>query len=123
MGLYDELRCYWPLPVDGLSDRIFQTKDLECELDLYEIRDDGTLWRQCIRYKADEGGNDIPVTTFARESEFTGEVRFYDFWKHRPVNVAAAGWIEFSAYFVRGELQSLNLFRDTPAIESKEIHQ
>jgi hypothetical protein len=43
MGMFDELRCHYPLPVRGANDLLFQTKDTKQQLmDLYEIRDDGT---------------------------------------------------------------------------------
>ena len=48
MGMFDELRCKYPLPPDGVVvDAIFQTKDLPAMyLDMYEIRADGSLWHE-----------------------------------------------------------------------------
>ena len=47
MGMFDELKCKYPLPIDGLSERIFQTKDTDSQfLDCYEIREDGTFWHE-----------------------------------------------------------------------------
>ena len=47
MGMYDELRCKYPLPVKGANDLLYQTKDTPSQfIDLYEIRADGTVWRQ-----------------------------------------------------------------------------
>ena len=48
MGMYDDIICKYPLPLPedtkGYISNGFQTKDLDCGLDCYEIREDGTLW-------------------------------------------------------------------------------
>src|SRR5690349_376519 len=44
MGMFDELRCKYPLPHAAAQDLLFQTKSLDCGLELYEIREDGSLW-------------------------------------------------------------------------------
>ena len=48
MGMYDDIVCKYPLPLPedtkGYVPDRFQTKDLENLLNLYEIREDGTLW-------------------------------------------------------------------------------
>lgn len=45
MGLFDNIRCEYPLP-DGSDAHEFQTKDTPSQcLDTYTIRSDGTLWR------------------------------------------------------------------------------
>ena len=46
MGMFDELRCKVDLPWQEASGFLWQTKSLGCELDNYEIREDGTLWHQ-----------------------------------------------------------------------------
>ena len=44
MGMYDELRCHYPLPVEGANARDYQTKDTPCQyLNHYEITTDGVL--------------------------------------------------------------------------------
>ena len=48
MGMFDEVDCQYPLPdgfVPAEGDHA-QTKDTECLLDLYQIREDGTIWLQ-----------------------------------------------------------------------------
>lgn len=46
--MYDSIRCLkelpWPEATDFGSE--WQTKSIECQLDDYEIRADGTLWHQ-----------------------------------------------------------------------------
>lgn len=45
MGMFDYLLCKYPLPVPGANALRFQTKDTPKQfLDLYEIREDGSLW-------------------------------------------------------------------------------
>jgi hypothetical protein len=46
MGMFDYLACKHQLPMKDAATRQFQTKDLECMMDNYEIREDGTLWRE-----------------------------------------------------------------------------
>ncbi len=99
MGVFDYVRCKYPLPLDdpGINDKVYQTKDTpEQYLALYEIREDGTLW--VAKKKGDEP---------ERLKKFTGEIRFYDF------HSGTDGWIEFSAYFVYGEVLSMNLIERT----------
>jgi hypothetical protein len=47
MGMFDYVKCHYPLPVKGAEDLIYQTKDTPSQwLDMYEIRADGTLWHE-----------------------------------------------------------------------------
>ena len=49
MGMYDELRCHYPLPVEGANARDYQTKDTPCQyLNHYEITTDGVLRHKVI---------------------------------------------------------------------------
>lgn len=49
MGMYDELRCNYPLPVPGANERDYQTKDTPSQsLNKYEITADGVLrYKEC----------------------------------------------------------------------------
>jgi len=119
MELSDYLICKYPLPVDGVegvNDLEFQTKDTNAQsLDLYEIREDGTLWHQAydvdnrmrrledratkanmnIRKRAGMGE---PYKYRWERVILTGEIRFYS---------GSFQHMNFSAYFVRGELKHL----------------
>jgi hypothetical protein len=62
MGMFDDIVCKYPLPfpedTKGYIPNGFQTKDLDCGLDFYEIREDGTLWlRECEREHIDGDPN------------------------------------------------------------------
>jgi hypothetical protein len=91
MGMFDELRCLYPLPLAGANALTYQTKSLNSFMEFYEIRTDGTLW-----HRLNDGEE------YWEQSLITGEVRFYD-W------LEPDGWIEWSAYFKRGAVQQINL--------------
>lgn len=127
MGMFDELRCRYPLPVDGASALLFQTKDtpIQC-MDQYEIREDGTLWHEDhdIEDHSDPKAEGIMrmcgmLTRVNKRWEqlvnFTGEIRFYTTrGKHN------SGWIEFSAYFKDGRVHEVNLIEDRPPTNESE---
>jgi len=75
MGMFDNIKCHAPLPgtppsfVDG-PDHLFQTKDLDCELAVYEITDDGRLFQTGKSCYADEMA--------AEPIAYHGTIEFYD---------------------------------------------
>lgn len=113
MGMFDELRCAYPLPVEGANACLYQTKDTPSQsIDLYEIREDGSLWHE--EYETEDISD--PATEglaalfgcmtrvrnrFVRE-HLTGEIRFYHYEPRAGIE-----WIEFSAYFIDGWLKHL----------------
>lgn len=119
MGMFDDLTCRYPLPVAGANDLAYQTKDLECAMDQYEIREDGTLWHEDYDSRWEES-DDAPLGVWWHRDNkrweivpLTGEVRFYTSLRNeRPY-----GWLEWSAYFKSGALQQVNLIRHD-AVES-----
>ena len=114
--MFDYVRCLYPLPVAGAQDRQWQTKDVSSypTMDNYEIREDGTLWHE--EYDT-EDHSDLTASGIMRccgamarvnkqweqVPDFTGEIRFYGFQS------GTDGWLEFSAYFVRGMLSQIHL--------------
>lgn len=117
MGMFDYVRCKYPLPVENSNGYEYQSKDTPAQnLDLYEIREDGTLWGQEYEVEDQSDPNAVGfaalfgcMTRVNERPEFcpiTGEIRFYtrasadaNFpWK----------WLEFSAYFVEGHLKQLH---------------
>ena len=133
MGMFDDLKCKYPLPKPGANDLSYQTKDTPAQfMDLYEIREDGTLWHEdydvedhseATKWQKANPGKELPeelqglggicgIMTrvnkrWVQVSEFTGEIRFYDFLK-------PDGWIEWSAYLVKGKVNQINLIEDRP---------
>ena len=120
MGMYDQLRCEYPLPAPGANELDYQTKDTPAQwLDDYVIDKDGQLFH--VEYDTEDHSDPnaegimrlvgsmtrvnerrVPVT------DFTGEICFYDLTKEGE-------WIEFSSYFISGKLQSVTLLTDTRA--------
>lgn len=106
MGMFDYLRCAYPLPRDGANALEFQTKDTEAQLmDWYELRADGTLWHLAYDQRIEKTEN-APLGFYVhRENQrweqemLTGEITF-SAWPHGEC-------VLFSAYFVRGQLRHL----------------
>jgi hypothetical protein len=121
MGMFDDLRCRYPLPVEGANELRYQTKDLDCQMDQYEIREDGTLWREDYDV---EDQSDPNATGIMRLSgmmtrvnprwvpvDYLGRIWFYGSftgdWKD---------WIEWCADIIDGRVRSVSLVerRDAP---------
>lgn len=111
MGMFDDLRCHYPLPREGANTLAYQTKDTPAQwMDLYEIRADGSLWHETydIEDRSDPSATGLDalrgsMTRVGKRWEpvkLTGEVRFY-------TSQPSGEWIEFSAYFIDGQLREL----------------
>lgn len=118
MGMFDDLRCEYPLPAKGANALSYQTKDTPAQwLDQYVIDATGKLHHE--EYET-EDHSDPNAEGLARlfgsatrvnkrlvpVDDFTGEIRFYDL-------PGEGQWIEFSSYFINGQLQSVSLVEDT----------
>lgn len=114
MGMFDDIVVKVPLPdmPEGFVPE-FQTKSLERLLDNYEIREDGTLWREEYDLEDHSDPTAEGLLRFAgaltkvnqrwvQETDFTGEVTFYD-WMPEVKEM-----LEYSAYFVKGQLRELH---------------
>lgn len=73
MGMYDYIVCRYPLPTVpppwATPDQQYQSKSLDCRMDVYEIRDDGSLWvedydiedrSERAKWKAKHPGEELP---------------------------------------------------------------
>ena len=114
MGMFDYLKCHYPLLIKGLNDLQFQTKNTDAQfMDNYEIREDGTLWHE--EYDIEDQSN--PTKSFPKnffgcmtrvnkhwvQEIITGEIRFHTIHNDK--------WVDFSAYFVEGKLNQLHLVK------------
>jgi len=110
MGMFDYMRCQYPLPVEGAQELEYQTKDTPAQwLDQYEIRVDGTLWHEDydIEDRSDQTADELHriLGMMTRVNErwepepMTGEIVFY------------ANGFAFSAYFVDGMLKHLEILK------------
>lgn len=104
MGMFDYVRCQYPLPVEGANALDYQSKDTPAQLlETYEIRGDGRLWHY-----------PRPVLC-----DLTGEIRFCSRLKVPDGKKGIDGFIEFVAYFEKGKVILLNLIEnDRPVIET-----
>ncbi len=116
MGVFDYLRCEYPLPLAGANDLDYQTKDTESQYcDHYVIRADGSLWHQA--YETEDRSDPKAEGLFrllgcaTRVNErwerdtMTGEVcfsaSFDNAWADPTKHVS------YSAYFVDGYIRHL----------------
>lgn len=115
MGMFDYLRCSYPLPRDGANDLVYETKDTDAQyMERYEIRADGTLWREAydIEDRSDKTkeGLEALIGAMTRVNHrwvrdmMTGEIVFY---AYKGNDYSDENCVSFSAYFVRGELKHL----------------
>jgi hypothetical protein len=110
------------LPEDtkGYIAESFQTKDLDCGLDSYEIREDGTLWlRECEREYTE--GNPNGKTFFEKfgmvketkvwwtHVKTTTTIRMYDYnnYNDGPYDY----WVEFEIVFIDGVIDKIKLIK------------
>lgn len=96
MGMFDEVRCHYPLPVEGANALHYQTKDTDCNLDQYEIREDGTLWLQERDW--DDAKGEYANHRWVPHA-LTGQLCFYTFAAPKD-----RGWISWMAFFDEGKL-------------------
>lgn len=108
MGMFDYIKCKYPLPGTKphfvTSDSSFQTKDLECMMDSYEITEDGRIVQTSACWNE----------TLADLSTFTGEINF----GICNASVSAAGHtftpdgspfedVDYKALFVQGRITNI----------------
>ena len=80
MGMFDDIHCDYPLP-DGCQEKRFQTKDLDCQLDLYTMTAEGRLLKEEVdRYEP------IPESEWTYV-DATGllEQHWHELSKRRPI--------------------------------------
>lgn len=137
MGMFDDIKCLYPLPVEGANAHPYQTKSTPAQfMDNYEIREDGSLWHEEYEiedrsaagtWRREHPGQDPPEELSGLNSivglmtrvncrwqhvdSFTGEIRFYHCYGNKPGDYS--GRIEWSAYFLNGKLREINLIQDT----------
>ena len=122
--MYDNIVCKYPLPLPedtkGYILESFQTKDLDCGLDCYEIRDDGTLWlRECEREYIEGNPNG---KTFSEKFGIIKEIKHW--WTHVKTTTTIRMydynnyndgpydyWVEFEVIFIDGVIDKIKLIK------------
>jgi hypothetical protein len=130
--MYDNIVCKYPLPLPedtkGYILESFQTKDLDCGLDCYEIRDDGTLWlRECEREHIDGDPNG---KTFSEKFGIIKEIKHW--WTHVKTTTTIRMydynnyndgpydyWVEFEVIFIDGVIDKIKLIKFNATDNSK----
>lgn len=121
MGMYDLLKCKYPLPegYEDMQDREFQTKSLECLLDNYTITEDRELWvTQAEREWVEDsssflGGYAKALRTWEeRIEDIHGDIYFYDFRDRHNLQ----DLVTFRARFTHGKLESISVVQDGESI-------
>lgn len=102
MGMFDRLKCSYPLPDEEVQDEYFQTKDLENGLLEYEIVEGGWLFK--TRDFAEDDSWDTVELEYPEIVRYTGCINFYTFLNHHQIRNT---WYEYQAYFVNGKLKNI----------------
>jgi hypothetical protein len=126
MGMFDELRCEYPLPDPEVQEELFQTKSFENLLDYYAITKDGRLIKyeiggepvaaEKVEKPVYHGAADTESDPLARivnvvrtvpigevEIAYQGDIRFYT---HKETKRAGKkAWYEYQAHFTGGKVQ------------------
>lgn len=118
MGMFDYLRCDYPLPVPAAQGCEFQTKSFKNpSMDTYIIRSDGTLAH--VDYDIEDHSNHTAPgmaqfhgsMTRVRLREvtfdFSGKVHFSALYGNPRHNRAGIGHVRFEALFKSGRLVSM----------------
>jgi len=100
MGLYDAIRCDYPLPDPELQDLDFQTKDLGQTLSRYHITADGRLCRSREAVDIFDEGHRVPRTEepgSMEDKRYHGDINFYIYVGNKRV--------EYRARFTHGVIE------------------
>lgn len=111
MGLFDTIHCEYPLPDARHQDLDFQTKNLECALDMYTITREGRLVR-----RARHGWGAGAVLDRDVEWPLHGDIRIYT-----SVKTEEPPWVEYVVRFTHGRVEwirPLEEVRGTPDLPS-----
>jgi hypothetical protein len=119
MGMFDNIACKMPLPGLPLTwVPNFQTKSLGCEMDNYEIREDGTLWKENFDIEDRSDSTKEGIKRFAgmmtRVNKrmvfwpYNGEICFYDCGKNGE-------WYKYNAILIDGKCLRIDVVEQRPA--------
>lgn len=104
MGMFDYIKCDYPLPQSRVQGNVFQTKDFDSNMDSYLITQDGKLQKTSGNWfgrKIENGDyKDVP---------YNGVINFYELL---VFNTEFKQWYEYSATFVDGWLVDLEVIDD-----------
>lgn len=94
--------------VDKRWNRRFQTKDLDCLLDYYEIDADGCLWKVF-----DNGSRDM--------TDITTTIDFYDYITNDQIEPGTDLEIQFQALIIQGKIADIKMNRFAAQDNSRRV--
>lgn len=101
MGMYDNLRCDFPLPNEEAQHQRFQTKDFRCDLEQLVITSAGRLVRVLSRMPDEKETSE--------DLNYDGDVFFYTYLD----DDTAKPWYEYEATFKNGQVQTIRRVDDS----------
>ena len=137
MGMFDELKCEYPLPDAAIQEETFQTKSLNRMIDRYTITQEGRLILYKVRYEVvpeEEreyyGTPEWDEKPFVRifgmlrtipvgdvEIPYHGDIAFYTSTGSREEGDLE--WFEYRARFTEGRLQWIRRVPKQPWLNRK----
>ena len=142
MGMFDNIKCEAPLPLNkklakqfenvDFTQQSFQTKDLDCLLNHYVIDKKGYIRAEIthgkhIKKKKPKGHTgvwlpyDFKVERIElKKIKHTGDVNFYD---HIEDSKGDQYWLEFKATFLKGKMIKLVFEKKTLYRTKKQVEQ
>ncbi len=115
MGMYDDIRCEYQLPLPEnqgelagkiWAEQMFQTKDLDCIMNEYCVRGDGTLCLKMYSWENNRKGRPVRKDAgWQPMSAFTGTICFYKSFNGKQVDYS----VEWVGTFVSGHITELKL--------------
>ncbi len=107
MGMFDYVKCEYPLPDPELQTEEFQTKDFDCVMDAYIITSEGRLLLQPSQW-VDISGQPLNDPGPPTDIDHHGYLRFYTS-RNGPHGRL---WYEYSARFTDGQLVSIERIQE-----------
>jgi hypothetical protein len=123
MGMFDEIRCEYPLPDSEVQEELFQTKSFENLMDHYTITQDGRLIKHEVKWEPvpeeerpyygtpewdkhpflQLAGSIKEVPVGDVEIPYHGDIRFYT--SKETKEPGKREWYEYRARFTEGKVQ------------------
>ena len=147
MGMFDYLYCKMELPLTGSIKDLkinwkkvdFQTKDMDCLMDVYEISPSGQLKMRHAQWRLPGDEYEVKKPKF-KNIKYTGSINFYTTvysdtkynnleWSEITDQIieecdALEYWVEFFAVFHNGKVEALEWFKtDIRPVKEQLINQ